>query len=67
MQSQIGLRGPQPGQHLLRCSKAVQSHSIVLRKLTCDRRSRQRTLPVYAAATSTKEPVLEVRLAQEGG
>ncbi|KAL3146637.1 tubulin alpha 1 [Trebouxia sp. C0010 RCD-2024] len=58
MQTQIGLRGVQPGQHPWRRPTALSSRTSVLQRSQCNRRCRQRTLSVTAAATSTKEPAL---------
>ena len=63
MQTQFGLLGPQTEHHQLRLPTSLPSRAVVLHRPSCHGRSRQRPLPVYAAATSTKEPSLEVKLA----
>ena len=66
MQTQFGLLGPQTGRHPLRLPTSLSSRPVVLRRPTCVQRSQQRNSPVQAAATSTKEPSLEVRLTTKG-
>ena len=66
MQTQFGLLGPQTGHHPLRLPANFSSRAVVLHRPSCDRRSRHRQFPVHAAATSTKEPSLEVDLASRG-